>query len=175
MKKHVLRSIDGVPWATRSAKEAAEAKISSLRGSFVGSDLFFNYTFLQNRYGRVSVSIWWQWLFSYYMNPDLLRSRSRTTTSATCSRCSSTSGRTSTILSTLPLTKIPTRGTSFLTPSRSMHFTYSNSTVLVSQVPYLHKNTVFPRRENSKYVAEERLLPNPDLPDLDLLSNEPSN
>lgn len=53
MKKHVLRAIDGAPWATREAKLKAEAKIEQLVGNFVGTDLFFNYTFLQERYGRV--------------------------------------------------------------------------------------------------------------------------
>ena len=54
MKKHVLRAIDGTKWASRETKREAEAKIDRLHGNFVGTELFFNYTFLQNRYGQVS-------------------------------------------------------------------------------------------------------------------------
>ena len=54
MKKHVLRAIDGTSWASRDTKHEAEAKIERLHGNFVGTDLFFNYTFLQTRYGQVS-------------------------------------------------------------------------------------------------------------------------
>ena len=56
MKKHVLRAIDGTRWASRETKREAEAKIDNLHGSFVGTDLFFNYTFLQNRYGQVDIT-----------------------------------------------------------------------------------------------------------------------
>ena len=54
MKKHVVRAIHGAQWASRETKMLAEAKIDILHGSFVGTDMFFNYTFLQERYGRVS-------------------------------------------------------------------------------------------------------------------------
>ena len=57
MKKHVLRAIHGAQWASREAKLEAEKKIEHLYGSFVGTDMFFNYTFLQERYGRVSMSL----------------------------------------------------------------------------------------------------------------------
>ena len=56
MKKHVLRAIDGTRWASRATKREAEAKIDKLHGNFVGTDLFFNYTFLQNRYGQVDIT-----------------------------------------------------------------------------------------------------------------------
>ena len=51
----MLRAIDGAPWASRDTKLKAEAKIEHLMGNFVGTDMFFNYTFLQDRYGRVSI------------------------------------------------------------------------------------------------------------------------
>ena len=35
----------------------AEKKINDLQGSFVGTDMFFNFTFLQERYGKVSQEI----------------------------------------------------------------------------------------------------------------------
>ena len=68
MKKHVLRAIDGAPWATREAKLKAEAKIESLTGNFVGTDMFFNYTFLQERYGRVNI-------FIYIISKEILQKR----------------------------------------------------------------------------------------------------
>ena len=54
MKKHMLRAVDGAHWASRETKLKAESKIEHLIGNFVGTDMFFNYTFLQDRYGRVS-------------------------------------------------------------------------------------------------------------------------
>lgn len=53
MKKHVLRAIDGAQWASRETKLEAERKIERLHGNFVGTNMFFNYTFLQQRYGTV--------------------------------------------------------------------------------------------------------------------------
>jgi len=53
MKKHVVRAIHGAQWATRDAKLEAEKKINKLHGNFVGTDIFFNFTFLQERYGKV--------------------------------------------------------------------------------------------------------------------------
>ena len=78
MKKHVVRAIHGniifvfisnnifkikmilffniflgAQWASRDAKLEAEKKIDRLHGSFVGTDIFFNFTFLQERYGKV--------------------------------------------------------------------------------------------------------------------------
>ena len=43
----------GAQWASRDAKLEAEKKIDRLHGSFVGTDIFFNFTFLQERYGKV--------------------------------------------------------------------------------------------------------------------------
>lgn len=56
MKKHVLKKMDEVQWITKSMKDAAESKVNKLSGSFLGSDIFFNYTFLQDRYGRVDIT-----------------------------------------------------------------------------------------------------------------------
>lgn len=56
MKKHVVRAIHGAQWASRDAKLEAEKKIDTLHGSFVGTDIFFNYTFLQERYGKVDIT-----------------------------------------------------------------------------------------------------------------------
>ena len=53
LKLNIFLLFLGAQWASRDAKLEAEKKIDRLHGSFVGTDIFFNFTFLQERYGKV--------------------------------------------------------------------------------------------------------------------------
>ena len=53
LKLNIISLFLGAQWASRDAKLEAEKKIDRLHGSFVGTDIFFNFTFLQERYGKV--------------------------------------------------------------------------------------------------------------------------
>ena len=53
MKKKVLEKLDQVEWITPDTKHSAIEKINKLDGKFIGSEMFFNYTLLQQRYHGV--------------------------------------------------------------------------------------------------------------------------
>ena len=57
MKKKVLEKLDTVSWISPDTKQAAIDKIQKLDGKFLGSEIFFNYTLLQQRYRGVTVFI----------------------------------------------------------------------------------------------------------------------
>ena len=54
MKKKVLEKLDQVEWISPDTKHSAIEKINKLDGKFIGSEMFFNYTLLQQRYHGVS-------------------------------------------------------------------------------------------------------------------------
>jgi hypothetical protein len=54
MKKKVLEKLDLVEWISPETKLAAMEKINKLDGRFLGSEIFFNYTLLQQRYHGVN-------------------------------------------------------------------------------------------------------------------------
>ena len=57
MKKKVLEKLDTVSWISPDTKQAAIDKIQKLDGKFLGSEIFFNYTLLQQRYRGVTVPL----------------------------------------------------------------------------------------------------------------------
>ena len=57
MKKKVLEKLDQVEWITPDTKHSAIEKINKLDGKFIGSEMFFNYTLLQQRYHGVRPNV----------------------------------------------------------------------------------------------------------------------
>jgi len=53
MKKKLLEKLEFVQWISQDVKQEAIDKISRLDGKFLGSDMFFNFTLLQQRYRGV--------------------------------------------------------------------------------------------------------------------------
>ncbi len=53
MKKKLLEKLEVVQWISPDVKQEAIDKINRLDGKFLGSDIFFNYTLLQQRYRGV--------------------------------------------------------------------------------------------------------------------------
>jgi hypothetical protein len=49
--------LENVAWISPDTKAAAIDKVNKLDGKFLGSEIFFNYTLLQQRYHGVTVLV----------------------------------------------------------------------------------------------------------------------
>ena len=57
MKQNIIAKISQTKWmANEETKAESIEKINKLHGSLLGSNIFFNYTFLQQRYNGVRMS-----------------------------------------------------------------------------------------------------------------------
>ncbi len=56
VRAEVARGVEEAKWMQEATRAAAAEKIRKIRGDFVGSDIYFNQSLLQERYADVSLA-----------------------------------------------------------------------------------------------------------------------
>ncbi len=54
VRSKVVRGVESAPWMQPQTREAAADKVRRIRGDFLGSDIYFNQSLLEERYRDVS-------------------------------------------------------------------------------------------------------------------------